>query len=595
MAVNRYDKDEELREGVNFSYFAMMKKYVSPYAGKLVLCVLSMLLVSVLGLLPPYLIGIALDKCLPEKNYTLLFILGGVLIGANIITALYLRYRSIFANKMGMDIIKDIRHDLFEHLQKLPFSFFDSRPHGKILVRVVNYINSIAGLLSGGFLDMIANVFTLFGIIGFMLALDVKFTLICLAGLPIFLVVLLVVRKYHRRAWQNYSTKQSNMNAYIQESISGMKITQSFAREEKNAEIFDGLCGETKSYWMKSTAIGQLTPRFTAILSTVVLAIVYYVGARAIGANTMTVGVVVAFASYISQFWNPIIGLTTIYNDIVNCGAYLERIFEMMEEPVVIEDYPDAYEMKDVKGDISFKNVTFAYEKGAPNVLENVSFDVRAGESIALVGPTGAGKSTVINLLSRFYDIQDGQITVDGRDIKFATKKSLRSQMGIMLQDSVLFTGTIADNIRYGRLDATDEEIIEAAKTVCAHDFIMEFPDGYNTQVTEGGASLSVGQKQLIAFARTLIADPKILILDEATSSIDTETEKVLQRGLEKLLEGRTSFIIAHRLSTIKNSSRIMYIADRGVAEAGTHDELIERDGRYAELYRAQYKFLEQM
>lgn len=346
---------------------------------------------------------------------------------------------------------------------------------------------------------------------------------------------------------------------------------------------------------MKSTAIGQLTPRFTAILSTAILAIVYYVGARAIGANTMTVGVVIAFASYISQFWNPIIGLTTIYNDVVNCGAYLERIFEMMEEPVVIEDYPDAYEMKDVKGDISFKNVTFAYEKGAPNVLEGVSFDVRAGESIALVGPTGAGKSTVINLLSRFYDIQSGEITIDGRDIKFATKKSLRSQMGIMLQDSILFTGTIADNIRYGRLDATDEEIEEAAKTVCAHDFIMEFPDGYNTKVSEGGSSLSAGQKQLIAFARTLIADPKILILDEATSSIDTETEKVLQRGLERLLEGRTSFIIAHRLSTIKNSSRIMYIAEKGVAESGTHDELLEKNGRYAELYRAQYKFLEQM
>ena len=266
----------------------------------------------------------------------------------------------------------------------------------------------------------------------------------------------------------------------------------------------------------------------------------------------------------------------------------------MLNEPLVIEDNPDAETMDKCDGNVSFSNVTFSYEPGStPNILENVSFDVKKGESIALVGPTGAGKSTVINLLARFYDIQDGSITIDGKDIRKLTLNSLRSQMGIMLQDSFLFSGTIADNIRYRKLDATDEQIVEASKAVCAHDFIMEFPDGYDTIVTEGGSSLSAGQKQLIAFARALLADPAILILDEATSSIDTETEIALQKGLDRLLKGRTSFVIAHRLSTIKNSTRIMYIADKSIAEAGTHDELLKKGGRYTELYMAQYKFLE--
>ena len=321
----------------------------------------------------------------------------------------------------------------------------------------------------------------------------------------------------------------------------------------------------------------------------------FFIGIERIASGSMDVGMLIAFSSYVVRFWEPVTVLTNYYNEIINCAAYIERIFQMMDEPLVIEDLSDARDMEPVKGDVSFNDVTFSYEKDSPNILEHVSFDVKAGETIALVGPTGAGKSTVINLLSRFYDLNSGSITIDGQDIKHATLKSLRSQMGIMLQDSFLFSGTIADNIRYSKLDATDEEIMEAAKAVCAHDFIMEFPDGYNTMVTEGGSSLSAGQKQLIAFARALLADPAILILDEATSSIDTETEIMLQKGLERLLEGRTSFIIAHRLSTIKNSSKIMYIANKGIAECGSHDELIAKQGKYYKLYMAQYKFLEQL
>lgn len=594
MAINRFDKDEELRSR-DFSYSAMAKRYLLPHIGRFALVIGIMFVVALLELLPAYFISVVLDICAPQKNYKLIILLGVSLFIANIIILYCTKYRAIFANETAMQIIKNVRSDLFAHMQRLPFAFFDSRPHGKILVRIVNYVNTISGLLSNGILDMIMNIFKLLATIGFMFALNVKFTLICLAGIPIFVVFITFMKRGHDKAWQKYSAKQSNMNAYIQESISGMKITQSFAREEKNGEIFDGLCDDTKKYWMKAVGIANMNPRFVEILSTLILVLVYYIGANAVGGGVMKVGAVIAFASCVSRFWSPIQSITAVYNNIINCVAYIERIFEMMHEPLVVEDLPGAVDIGEIKGDVSYKNVTFAYDVNSPNIFENVSFDVKSGESIALVGPTGAGKSTIINLLARFYNIQDGEITIDGKNVYDVTLKSLRSQIGIMLQDSILFSGTIADNIRYGKLDATDEEIEKAAEAVCAHDFIKELPDGYNTQVTEGGASLSAGQKQLISFARTLLADPKILILDEATSSIDTETELILQRALERLLKGRTSFIIAHRLSTIKNSSRIMYIADKGIAESGTHEELIKLGGRYAELYAAQYKFLEQL
>ncbi len=594
MAINRFDKDEELRER-DFSYGAMARRYLLPHMGKFALVIAIMFVVALLELLPAYFISVVLDICVPQKNYKLIIVLGASLFVANIIILFCTKYRAIFANETAMQIIKNVRSDLFAHMQKLPFAFFDSRPHGKILVRIVNYVNTISGLLSSGILDMIMNIFKLIVTIGFMFALNVKFTLICLAGIPVFAVFIIIMNKQHDKAWKKYSAKQSNMNAYIQESISGMKITQSFAREEKNSEIFDGLCNDTKKHWMEAVIISNMNPRFVELLSTLILILVYYIGANAVGGGVMKVGAVIAFASCVSRFWSPIQSITTVYNSIINCAAYIERIFEMMHEPLVIEDLPGAEDIGEIRGDVSYKNVTFAYNAESPNIFENVSFDVKSGESIALVGPTGAGKSTIINLLARFYNIREGEITIDGKNIRHATLKSIRSQMGIMLQDSILFSGTIADNIRYGKLDATDEEVIKAAEAVCAHDFIKELPEGYNTMVSEGGASLSAGQKQLISFARTLLADPKILILDEATSSIDTETELVLQRALERLLEGRTSFIIAHRLSTIKNSSRIMYIADKGIAEAGTHDELLALGGRYAELYAAQYKFLEQL
>ncbi len=595
MAKNRYDQDEELVTRLNGRSLKKMGKYLKPHIKTIITTLCLMFGMAIIELLPPYAISEVIDTCLPQKDYTKLFVIVALLTMGMLLVMIFHRIRSRITNEMATNIIKDLRSDLFRHMQYLPLSFFDSRPHGKILVRVVNYFNAITNLFANGIFDLITNVFKMLVILVFMFALDVKFTLVCLAVLPFFAVVLMFIRTYHRKAWHTLSSKQSNLNAYLQESISGMKITQSFAREGVNAEIFDGLCKENKKYWMKAKYIERSIPAFVSILSVFTVLLIYYIGVGRVQNGAITIGMLIAFVAYVSEFWQPVISLTALYNEIINCSVYIERIFEMLEEPLVVEDMPDAVDIGDVEGNVTFENVTFRYEQDAPNIFENVSFDVKKGETIALVGPTGAGKSTIINTLSRFYDINDGKILIDGKDIKHVTLNSLHNNLGIMLQDSFLFSGSVMENIRYGRLDATDDEVIEASKAVCAHDFIMEFPDGYNTIINEGGSSLSAGQKQLIAFARALLADPAILILDEATSSIDTETEIALQKGLDRLLEGRTSFIIAHRLSTIKNSSRIMYICNKNIAESGTHEELIAMKGRYYSLYMAQYKFLEEI
>jgi ATP-binding cassette subfamily B protein len=421
-----------------------------------------------------------------------------------------------------------------------------------------------------------------------MFTTSVTLSWIILAGLPVFIAVLLIIKPRQRRAWQVQSNKNSNFNAYLAESIDGVRVTQLFARQEVNISIMRRLIDACKKAWLTAIKISNCVWLSAELITALVFVLMYIAGVYWLGGAIVSFGVIIAMGQYVSRFWQPIINLANIYNMFINNVAYLERIFETMDEPVVVDDAPGAAELPTIKGDVEFKNVTFDYEPGI-NVLENMSFSVNAGQSIALVGPTGAGKTTIVNLISRFYNLTGGEIVIDGEyDISKVTLHSLRSQMGIMLQDSFIFSGTIMDNIRYGRLDATDEEVIEAAKAVRAHEFIVEMENGYYTEVKERGSRLSAGQKQLISFARTLLADPKILILDEATSSIDTKTERLVQDGIRAMLRGRTSFIIAHRLSTIKSCDRIFYIADKGIAEAGTHDELIKKRGLYYKLYTAQ-------
>lgn len=595
MARNRYDMDEILEDHFDVNQLKRLAGYISPYKAKMALVIVLMLSSSALTMTVPIFFQRILDIYIPEKNMRGILTVSLLTLLIACYSAVSLRIKVGTMSIIGQNIIHSIRSDIFSHLQELPFSYYDDRPHGKIQVRVVNYVNSLSDLLSNGIVNTITDLCNLFFIIIFMLFCDPRLTVVCLCGLPLLAAVIVFIKKKQRRAWQIQSNKQSNLNAYIAESINGIRVTQSFVRENENNDIFNNLSGNYRKAWMRAVKFNFTMGPSVDIISTITTAFIYVLGIRWILAPdaTLTVGVLVAFTAYIGRFWAPINTLAGFYNSLLTAISYLERIFETIDEPVNVRDAEDAVEMPPIQGEVEFKNVTFSYEEGHP-ILRDICFRARPGETYALVGPTGAGKSTIVNLISRFYNVDFGQVLIDGTDIATVTIHSLRSQMGVMMQDSFIFSGTIMDNIRYGNREATDEQVIAAAKTVCAHDFISQMENGYYTEVNERGSRLSAGQRQLISFARALLADPKILILDEATSSIDTETEILLQKGLNELLKGRTSFIIAHRLSTIKNADCIMYIDKGGIQERGTHEELLARRGEYYSLYMSQFDFLSQ-
>ena len=590
MARNTFDVDETLEKEFNWSHYKRLGAYIKPYKKAVFKTLFVIILANLASMLGPYFTKIAIDQVIPQKNLSLLLILGAIFLFSLVIIGWCMRYRIYAITEIGQDILKDMRFSIFEHLQKLPFSYFDSRPHGKILIRVVNYINTLSDLLSNGLINLISDLFNVIITLIFMLFIDVKLTLYSLLLLPVLFVMVLFIQGKQRKAYQELSNKQSNLNAYIHESISGIKITQSFAREDENFQIFNEVSEKYRQSFMKAVRVQYLLWPAVQNISVITTCFIYFVGIRQLGVS-VTTGTLIAFIGYINNFWNPVINIGNFYNSLITATAYLERIFETMDVVPEIQDAPHAIELPPIKGTVDFQHVYFRYEEGK-NILTDVSFHIEPGQTIALVGPTGAGKTTIINLLSRFYDVNEGAVKIDGYDVRDVTLRSLRKQMGVMLQDTFIFSGTIIENIRYGNLTATEEEVIQAAKIVRAHDFIKDLKDGYETVVEERGSTLSAGQRQLISFARALLADPKILILDEATSSIDTKTEELLQEGLQQLLKGRTSFIIAHRLSTIKNSDKIFYIDGGRIVEEGSHDQLMAKHALYHHLYQSQYDLL---
>lgn len=584
---NTYRVDETLEEPFSLKHLLRAWTYIRKYSRKMILALTLSALGAIAALCAPKITKEALDVVIPAKDSAMLYRLIGLLTVAYAISILFYTIRSHIMERTSQDIVYDIRKDLFAHLQELPFQYYDDRPHGKILIRVVNYVNSVCDMLSNGLINAVLEIINLVFIIAFMFTTDVKLSLVVITGVPILAAFMFWVKTKQRRAWRMVSNKNSNLNAYLQENIVGAKITQIFAREDENSEIFEKLSDDCRTTWMGALRYTNLVWPGIDSISVFVRGAIFVVGLILFAKGQETLGAIVAVSSYAARFWQPIMNLGNIFNNFINNMAYLERIFETIDEPVGVKNKEGATEMPDIKGEVEFQNVSFSYEKGK-EVLHNVSFKVAPGQSIALVGPTGAGKSTIVSLISRFYDLDSGRILIDGQDISDVTLHSLRSQMGIMLQDSFIFSGTVEDNIRYGKLDATSEEIRRASEAVCADAFISKMPNGYSTEVKERGSTLSQGQKQLISFARTLLSDPALLVLDEATSSIDVQTEKALQKGLDAMLKGRTSFIIAHRLSTIKNCDQIMYIDHGGITECGTHEELLAKKGDYYHLYVSQ-------
>lgn len=596
MAVNSFREDEKLKATDAKRIAGRLFGYLKNYKKEIVVVLFAMTVTVGISLYNPIVIEEAIDNYVAKSDFNGLIRLAVFAVVLNLIYVLMVKVRMYVMSLISNKIILNIREEVYEHIQELSFTFFDSRPTGKILARIIGDVNSLKDVLAKAVTNIIPNTLTIIGVLVIMLVKDWRLALAALCTMPFMALGIFLVEKANHVRWQNVRKKASNVNAYVHEDVAGIRVVQSLNAAEETRTQFNELADEQCSAFIHACRAADL---FFPIIDTcwgVSLMMLYLVGVKLIGAPAITLGVLVAFGSYATMFWQPIANLSTFFNQLVTNLSAAERVFDILDTEPEIKDAPDAGELPEITGRVTFDNVSFTYDEGTENetkVLDRVSFTVEPGETIALVGPTGAGKTTIVNLISRFYDIQQGTIAIDGYDLKKVKINSLRRQMGVMTQDNFIFHGTVRENIAYGKLDATDDEIMAAAKAVNAHDFIMKMEKGYDTELKEQGAGLSIGQRQLIAFARTMVSEPRVLILDEATSSIDTHTEILVQKGIEALLHGRTSFVIAHRLSTIQNADRIFVIKDGGIAEQGSPMELMAKRGFYYNLYMAQFGAVE--
>ncbi|KOP81911.1 multidrug ABC transporter ATP-binding protein [Bacillus sp. FJAT-21945] len=589
----KYSADEVIEKPFNWKQMLRLFSYMKPYRKDLLpLSILMVLLTTSVKLIIPILIGVyTLDKALENKDGQLLAVLVSVIAVLYILSYGANYFRIKWMNVLGQSVIYDLRKHLFTHVQTLSHRFFDQRSAGSILVRIMNDINSLQELFTNGVINLLMDMILLVGIFIILFTLSPSLTLAIMVILPIMFFISTSLRRKIRRSWQVVRLKQSKLNSHLNESIQGIRITQAFTQEKENMIYFDGVNTENFESWRIASQKNALFRPLVELTNALGSAVLIWFGAYLIQGNEISIGVFVSFAFYLGMFWEPISRLGMVYNQLLMGMASSERIFEFLDEKPNVAENKNAVLLKGIRGHIEFESVKFAYDDRRP-ALKGINLEMRAGQTVALVGHTGSGKTTIANLISRFYDPTEGIVKIDGHDLRDVTLLSLRKQISIVLQDTFIFSGTIKENIRFGRPDATDDEVREAAKAVGADTFIRNLPNGYETEVEERGSILSVGERQLLSFARALLADPRILILDEATASIDTETEMKIQKALKTLLNGRTAIIIAHRLSTIREADHIFVLDHGNIMEQGNHHQLMDLEGEYYSLVKAQFNML---
>ena len=590
MAINSTREDEDLKESLKLDVLKRLLMNLLEYRGKIAVVTLLILVTVAISTTYPLLIEKIIDDEIVSSNEKGLFIMAGIMIILALVnyvaTRVWRRIMAVISN----DMIMNIRRKLYVHIQELGVDFFDQRPSGKILARVTGDVNALKEVLSSTVTTLAPEAISLVVILTIMIIKSRVLSLSAAVAVPIIMCGLYFCEILAHKRWQVWKKKDSNMTAYIHEGIEGVSIIQSFNAQEESSREFNGLVDEVINAFRSAVVITDIYSPTIEIAGGLGTATLYYLAVTKLNVQPQSIGTLSAFVLYLGMFFSPIRNLANYYNKLITNLSSAERVYEIMDMEPLVKDGQKAVDLPEIRGDVEFEHVSFAYpDEPDVDILHDVSFKAKQGETIALVGPTGAGKTTIVSLISRFYNTKSGRVLVDGYDISKVTIQSLRNQLGIMTQDNYLFSGTIRDNIKYGRPDATDEEMIEVSKAVHAHDFIQQLEKGYDTVITERGGGLSNGQRQLVAFARTLLTDPKILILDEATASIDTRTEILVQQGIEELLKKRTSFVVAHRLSTIKNADKIFVIDDGGILEWGNHESLMAKKGAYYELYSAQF------